>query len=116
MQLLEAADQVPVTDGARQPRRRVTQSLRETYTASFFAPLQTRAAAWLKDSDSLFDFRDNLVHSVGGWKVHGNGDTRFVREHPRVTGRVRIPEAAPPTTPGQRPLLARPGGGVLITA
>ncbi|HEY6686744.1 MAG TPA: hypothetical protein VI094_11125 [Propionibacteriaceae bacterium] len=36
--------------------------------------------------DSLFEFRDDLVHSVGGHEVRGNGSARFIREHPRSSG------------------------------
>jgi hypothetical protein len=83
MQLFEAADQIPVTTSADWPRRRVTENLLSAFSAPLFARQQQQVATWLQEGDSLFDFRDDLVHSVGAYEVRGNGVSRFIREHPR---------------------------------
>jgi hypothetical protein len=41
---------------------------------------------WLAEGESLFNFRDELVHSTGGYQVRGDGTARFVRERPRESG------------------------------
>ena len=83
MELLEAADQIPMTTSADLPRRRVTEKLLSAFSDPLFARLQQQVSIWLQEGDSLFDFRDDLVHSIGVYEVRGNGVARFIREHPR---------------------------------
>ena len=85
MQLLEVGDLVSVTKSAQQRRWQVTKALEDAFAAAPFDQMQSRVSPWLQESNALFDFRDELVHSTGGYQVRGDGSSRFVREHPRVS-------------------------------
>jgi hypothetical protein len=86
MQILEEADQVPVTTSADWSRRRLTEALISAYAEPLFEPLRQQLATWLEEGESLFDFRDDLVHSVGAYETRGDGSQRFIKEHPRSSG------------------------------
>ena len=86
IQLLEAADQVPLTASANWPRHEVRKALVSAFSDPLFTPLYQQVSTWLEEGDPLFAYRDELMHSVGGYEVRGNGAARFIREHPRTPG------------------------------
>ena len=91
IQLLEEADQVPLTTSAYWDRQKVRDALELAFSEPPFAPIYQQVSTWLETGDSLFGFRDDLMHSVGGYEVRGDGAARFVREQPR-TPRVKQPQ------------------------
>jgi hypothetical protein len=54
-----------VTTSADWPRRRLTGALISAFAEPLFEPLRQQFATWLDEGESLCDFRDDLVHSVG---------------------------------------------------
>jgi hypothetical protein len=71
---------------AWRPPRTITKVLISAYAESLFEPLRQQLATWLAEAESLFEFRDDLVHSVGAFETRRDGSQRFIREHPRSSG------------------------------
>ena len=88
MQLHEAATRVPVTTSAGWPRGKLTNALDEAFSQPPFDRMQVTVSHWFNDISQLFDIRDDLAHSVGGFESRGDGRQRFVLYEPK-TGKTR---------------------------
>ena len=89
MNLLEAATSVAVVTSANYPRDRLTRAIRDAFSAAPLDRLWRKVDAWLREADNLFDIRDELAHSVGGFETRGDGVQRYVMQRPK-TGRTRL--------------------------
>jgi hypothetical protein len=86
MKLLEVTRSIPVADSARMKHKEVTKAIRQAFDSAPLSPMKDRVDEWLSDAESLFQLRNTIVHSTGGFETRGDGAQRFVREHPRDGG------------------------------